>query len=92
MHQKTPIKYDGFDPGTGHSTQALKGLMDRLKKQYITDAKPGDAIGAAASVTPAANGDAAATAPPTPKKRARPAKKAADGGEKVWCLLPAAIV
>lgn len=72
QHQKLPsINYDGFDPGTGHSTRALQGLMDRLKKQFITDAKDDD--GAKSVATPAA----------TPKKRGRaPAKKSAGDAKK----------
>ena len=64
MHQKLDkINYEDFNPGTGHSTRAIQGLMERLKKQYITDAK---------------NGDAAATIASTPKKRGRPSKKAGE--------------
>ena len=70
MHQGlSPIKLDGFDPGTGHSTRAIQGLLDRLKKQYITDAKEGDAQ---ASI---------ATKASAPKKRGRAAKTAAAEGE-----------
>lgn len=59
MHQPS-ITYDGFDCGTGHSKEAMGGLITRMKKQFITDAKPGD-IGAAAA---------------TGKKRGRSAKNA----------------
>jgi hypothetical protein len=73
MHQGHPVNYDGFDPGTGHSVRAVKGLMDRLKKQYITGAKPGD--GAATIAT--SKGNAPAT-----KKRARAAKVSASATEE----------
>ncbi len=73
MHQNvSPINYDGFDPGTGHSKRAMQGIMERLKKQYITDAKPGDA---------------AATVASGAKKRARPAKDAVEGATEVCLLL-----
>jgi hypothetical protein len=71
MHQKTPINYKGFDAGTGHSEKAVSSLMDRLKKQFSTDAKPGDA---AALVATGADKLKA-----TPKKRAAAPKTAMDG-------------
>lgn len=70
MHQGNTIKVDDFDAGTGHSTEAIKSLLAHLKKQFVTDAKPGDG---AASVTAAAA---------VPKKRGRAAK--AEEGAEVW--------
>ncbi len=72
MHQGHPINYDGFDPGTGHSVRAVKGLMDRLKKQYITDAKHGDSVATIAI----SKGNA-----PVTKKRARGTKVSARATE-----------
>lgn len=64
MHQRTPIIYKGFDAGTGHSEKAVSSLMDRLKKQFVTDAKPGDAAALVekSKATPKKRGTAAKTA------------------------------
>lgn len=85
MHQKVSINYDGFDPGTGHSTRAIQGLMERLKKQFITNAKAGNGA-ATATTEKAASDDNTGTEDAKPasfKKRGRPSTKVPTSGEKV---------
>lgn len=38
LYHQGPIKLDGFDARTGHSQAAVGGILDRLKKKYVTDA------------------------------------------------------
>jgi hypothetical protein len=79
LYHQGPINWDGFEIKTGHSHRATQGILDRLKKQYITDV---DKNNAEASVprTPkkgASNDSEASKKPATPKlsKEEQAAKK-----------------
>lgn len=38
LYHQGPIKWDGFDIRTAHSKRAVGGVLERLKKQYVTAA------------------------------------------------------
>lgn len=78
MHQLEgkPIKWEGFDAGTGHTKKALQNMVGLYKKQWITEAKPEDGANSVATA-------GAKDAPATPKKRGRAAK----GGAEVCCIV-----
>lgn len=72
IHQQkgNAIDYEGFDAGTGQNKKSIQNMIDKMKKRYITDAKPGDA---AASIAEAGEDK--------PKVKAAPKKRAAKATE-----------
>lgn len=66
------MDYEGFDAGTGQNRKAFQNMVDKMRKKYITDAKPADA---AASIAGASEDKAWSKA--APKKRAAKAVESA---------------